>query len=114
VIIHVREDPTFARKGDNLYCEATVGVVDAVLGTRVHVSGIDGAVAIALPPGTQSGQIFRVRGKGLPRLARGGRGDLYVTVQVEIPRDIDARTQDLFRELGRLLPSRQTATGASA
>jgi len=57
-----------------------------------------------VPPGTQSGQIFRLRGRGMPRLSGGGRGDLYVTARVEIPRGLDARTQELFREIGRLLP----------
>jgi len=57
-----------------------------------------------VPPGTQSGQVLRLRGRGLPRLTSPGRGDLFVTVRVEIPRGIDARTQELFRELGRLLP----------
>jgi molecular chaperone DnaJ len=115
VIVRVHDDPVFTRKGDNLYCDVTIGIVDAVLGTRIHVSGVDGEVALALPPGTQSGQVFRVRGKGMPRLARAGRGDLYVAVRVEIPRDVDARTQELFRELGRLLPApRPIANGAPA
>jgi DnaJ-class molecular chaperone len=57
-----------------------------------------------VPPGTQSGQVLRLRGRGLPRLTGPGRGDLFVTARVEIPRGIDARTQELFRELGRLLP----------
>jgi DnaJ-class molecular chaperone len=60
-----------------------------------------------VPPGTHSGQVLRMRGRGLPRLAGEGRGDLYVTVRVEIPRGIDARTQELFRELGRLLPRQE-------
>jgi molecular chaperone DnaJ len=65
---------------------------------------VDGLVDLVVPPGTQSGQRFRVRGRGMPRLSDGGRGDLYVTARVEIPRGLDSRTQDLVRELGRLLP----------
>ncbi|HEV8437758.1 MAG TPA: J domain-containing protein [Methylomirabilota bacterium] len=105
VIARVHDDPVFTRKGDNLYCEVAVSIIEAVLGARVAVPGVDGELAVAVPPGTQSGQVFRLRGKGMPRLAGGGRGDLYVTVRVRIPRDLDARTQELFRELGRLLPS---------
>src|SRR5262249_1722150 len=97
VIVRVHDDPRFTRKGDNLYCDVTVGVVDAVLGTRVQVPGIDGDVAITLPPGTQSGQVFRVRGRGIPRLAQSGRGDLYVSVRAEIPRGLDTSAQDAFR-----------------
>ena len=112
VIARVHEDPVFTRKGDNLYCEAPVTIVEAVLGARVRLLGLDGALDLVVPPGTQSGQVFRLRGKGMPRLAGGGRGDLYVTARIEIPRGLDARTQELFRELGRLLPEdSRVATG---
>jgi molecular chaperone DnaJ len=104
VITRVREDPLFTRKGDNVYCEVPLTVVEAALGTRVAVTALDGGIDLLIPPGTQSGQVFRVRGRGMPRLSSAGRGDLYVTVRVEIPRDLDARGQELLRELGRLLP----------
>jgi molecular chaperone DnaJ len=104
VVVRVHDDPVFTRKGDNLYCEVPVTIVEAVLGARILVPGPQGEVGLVVPSGTQSGQAFRMRGKGMPRLSGGGRGDLYVTVRVEIPRDLDARTQDLVRELGRLLP----------
>jgi molecular chaperone DnaJ len=106
VVARVHEDPRYTRKGDNLYCEVPLTLVEAVLGSRVRVRGVDGVVDLAIPPGTQSGQTFRLRGKGVRRLASDGRGDLYVTTRVEIPRDVDTRTQEMFRELGRLLPGR--------
>jgi molecular chaperone DnaJ len=109
VITRVHEDPRYTRKGDNLYCEVPLSLVEAVLGGRVKVRGLEGTVDLAIPPGTQSGQTFRLRGKGVQRLAGEGRGDLYVTARVEIPRSLDARTQELFRELGRLLPDRPDA-----
>jgi molecular chaperone DnaJ len=104
VVARVHEDPEFIRKGDNLYREVWLGIVEAVLGTRFPVRGVDGLVDLVVPPGTQSGQVLRLRGRGMPRLSGGGRGDLYVTARVEIPRGLDARTQELFREIGRLLP----------
>jgi molecular chaperone DnaJ len=104
VVARVHEDSEFVRKGDNLYREVPLGIVEAVLGTRLPVRGVDGPVDLVVPPGTQSGQVFRLRGRGMPRLSGGGRGDLYVTARVEIPRGLDARTQELFREIGRLLP----------
>jgi molecular chaperone DnaJ len=110
VIARVHEDPGFIRKGDNLYCEVLLSLVEAVLGARVAVRGVDGDVGLVVPPGAQSGQVFRVRGRGMPRLSGGGRGDLYVTARVEIPRGLDARTQVLFCELGRLLPPVPRAT----
>src|SRR5262245_1469332 len=109
VITRVQDHPVFIRKGDNLHAELSVGVVDAVLGARVPLATLAGPLELSLPPGTQSGQVFRIRGKGMPRLSGEGRGDLYVTALVEIPRGIDARTQELFRELGRVLP--ETARG---
>ncbi|MGH7348755.1 MAG: DnaJ C-terminal domain-containing protein, partial [Candidatus Rokuibacteriota bacterium] len=106
VIARVHDDPRYTRKGDNLYCEAPLSLIEAVLGGRIKIRGVDGSVDLAIHPGTQSGQTFRLRGKGVRRLAGDGRGDLYVTARVEIPRSLDARTQELFRELGRLLPAR--------
>lgn len=105
VITSVLEDAAFTRKGDNLYVELTVGVVEAVLGAKAPVLTLKGTAEVVVPPGTQSGQVLRLRGRGLPRLSDEGRGDLYVTVRVDIPRGIDARTQELFREIGRLLPA---------
>ena len=107
VIVRVHEDAAFTRKGDNLYTEVAVTIAEAVLGSRVSLRTLDGVAELVVPPGTQSGQVLRMRGRGLPRLAGEGRGDLYVTVRVEIPRGIDARTQELFRELGRLLPRQE-------
>ena len=116
IIVRVHDDPVFTRKGDNLYCEARVSLVEAVLGARVPVRTVDGGSSVTLPQGTQSGQVFRLRGKGMPRLSGAGRGDLYVTARVEIPIGLDARAQDLFRELARLLPgnARPPAPGAGS
>jgi molecular chaperone DnaJ len=104
VITRVQDDPAFSRKGHNLYTETSVTIGEAALGGRVPVRTLEGVAELVVPPGTQGGQVLRLRSRGLPRLAGEGRGDLYVTVKVEIPRGIDARTQELFRELGRLLP----------
>lgn len=107
IMIRVHDDPAFVRKGDNLHTELGVTVPEAVLGARLPVRTLEGEADIVVPPGTQNGQVLRLRGRGLPRPAAEGRGDLHVTVRVEIPRGIDARTQELFRELGRLLPRQQ-------
>jgi molecular chaperone DnaJ len=106
VIARVHEDPRYTRKGDNLYCEVPLSLGEAVLGCRIRVRGVEGPVDLVIPPGTQSGQTFRLRGKGVRRLAGDGRGDLYVATKVEIPRGLDPRTQEMFREISRLLPER--------
>jgi molecular chaperone DnaJ len=104
VITRVHDDAVFTRKGDNLHAELPVSIIEAVLGARVAVRTLWGEVDLVLPPGTQAGQVLRMRGRGMPRLASEGRGDLYMTVVVEIPRGLDVRTQELVRDLGRLLP----------
>ena len=110
VITRVAEHPFFIRKGDNVHCEVPVTLGEAVLGARIRVPTLDGETALVLPPGTQNGQVFRLRGKGVRRLHGEGTGDLYVTVRVGIPRGLDARTQGIFRELERLLPEAPRAS----
>lgn len=104
IIARVHEDARWTRKGDNLHGELSLSIAEAVLGARVPVETLLGDVDVVIPPGTQSGQVFRVRGRGMPRLSADGRGDLYLTARVEVPRGLDARTQALLRELARLLP----------
>jgi molecular chaperone DnaJ len=104
VSTRVREHPFFTRKGDSVHCEVPISVWEALRGARLAVPTPAGESVVVLPPGTPSGQVFRLRGQGLARLADGGTGDLYVTVRVEIPSGLDARTDELVRDLERLIP----------
>ncbi len=104
VISRVHDHPALSRKGDNLYCEVVASIVEVALGSQIAVPGLDTELTLSLPPGTQGGQVFRLRGKGMPRLSGRGRGDLYVTVVVETPRGLDSRAQELLRALEALLP----------
>jgi molecular chaperone DnaJ len=104
VSTRVREHPFFVRKGDGVYCEIPISLWEALRGARVRVPTPLGETVLVVPPGTAAGSIFRLRGQGLPRLADGTPGDLYVTVRIEIPTGLDARTDELVRELERLLP----------
>jgi molecular chaperone DnaJ len=104
VITRVASHPFFVRKGDNLHCEIPVTLTEAVLGARIQVPTLDGWATLVLPSGVQNGQVFRLRGKGLPRLDSDRCGDLYVTATILIPRGLDARTQQIFRDLERLIP----------
>lgn len=104
VATRVREHPFFSRKGDNVHCEVPVSVWEALRGARIRIPTPSGETAIVVPPGTSSGQVFRVRGQGVPKLSSDGAGDLYVTVRVEMPGSVDPRTHELIRELERLLP----------
>ena len=109
VITRVRPHPFFTRKGDNLYCEVPITVPEAALGARIQIPTPDAAAMVTIPAGTQSGQIFRIRGKGCSRLDRGGRGDLLVVTRVVIPRNADSTLEEVLRTLQRLLPENPRA-----
>jgi molecular chaperone DnaJ len=104
VSTRVAEHPFFLRQGDGVHCEVPVGLWEALRGARIRVPTPLGETALVVPPGTPGGSVFRLRGHGLPRLADGTPGDLYVTVRIEVPTGLDARTDELVRELERLLP----------
>ncbi len=104
IITRVRAHPLLERKGDNLYVEIPITITEAALGTRIEVPTVDGATSMRIPPETSSGQVFRLRGKGVPHLKGGGQGDQFVTVKIVAPRNLDARSQELLREFARLNP----------
>ena len=105
IITRVRPHAVLERKGDNLYVEVPLTITEAALGARIDVPTVDGATSMRIPPETSSGQVFRLRGKGVPHLKGGGMGDQYVTVKIAAPRNLDARSQELLREFARLNPT---------
>jgi curved DNA-binding protein len=93
----------FTRKGDNLHCEIDVDLYTAVLGGEVSVNTLDGQVTLKVPPETQGGRTFRLRGKGMPKLQQPQqRGDLFVKVRVRLPQKLNERERQLFSELAHL------------
>jgi len=107
IVTEVEPTPPFERKGDNIYVKLPVTITEAALGAKVEVPTIDGPSTIKIPPGTQSGQRLRLRGKGAPSLRESSgrlRGDQFVEVQVVVPRVADERSKEILRELGRLNP----------
>jgi DnaJ-class molecular chaperone len=101
ISVTVSPHPLFERRGANLYLELPVTYAEAALGAKVEVPTFQGSARIRVPPGTQSGQVLRLSGKGLP--ARGGaaRGDLFVTVRVTVPQVVEESSKDLLREFAR-------------
>ncbi len=100
--VTVLPHPIFERRGDDLHCEVPVDLYTAVLGGEVRVPTLEGDVMLKIPPGTQGGQTFRLRGKGMPNLRNPRqRGDLYVKVRVQVPQDLSQRERELFRELAK-------------
>lgn len=100
VTVHVEPDDVFGRDGRNLTLTLPVSYAEAALGADVTVPTLDGApVTVRIPPGTPSGRVLRIRGRGVP--AAGGAGDLLVTVHVEVPATLADRQRELIRELAR-------------
>jgi len=104
--IKVRPHPVFKRTGDDLRCKVTIDLYTAVLGGEVSVPGMKSSLRLTIPPETQSGRVFRLRGQGMPKLkSPGQRGDLYVEVHVKLPEHLTDREKALFRELASLRKS---------
>ncbi|NOZ02902.1 MAG: molecular chaperone DnaJ [Deltaproteobacteria bacterium] len=102
VVVEVRDDPRFRREGDDLLHEATIPAYDAVLGATIRLDGIFDEVKVKVPPGTQPGDMIQVRGEGMPRLQRRGRGDLWIQVNVEIPKKPPRKVRKLYEQLRNL------------
>ena len=100
VTVSVRRHPQFEREDTSILYELPVSIVQASLGAEVEVPTIDGKVKYTVPEGTQSGTVFRLRGKGVPYLHGGGRGDQFVTVRVVTPKSLTPEQKDLLRKLG--------------
>ena len=104
VLFEVADDPRFERDGEDLYTETLVTYSQLALGADLVVPAIGGHVAVALPAGTQSGHVFHLRGRGLPRVNGGGNGDLHVRVQLWTPERITEEERQLLTRLGEIQP----------
>jgi molecular chaperone DnaJ len=104
LVVEVDPHPLFRREGDDLHCDVPVTIVEAALGAHVAVPTPDGFVNIQIPAGTQTGQRFRLRKRGAPRLGGKGRGDLFAAARVVVPTVTDERGRALLQELGGLYP----------
>ena len=102
VLFEVEEDQRFERDGEDLYTEVLATYPQLVLGDDVTVPGVAGELSLRIPAGTQSGQVFHLRGRGLPRVNASGVGDLHVRVQLWTPESVSARERELLDELARL------------
>jgi molecular chaperone DnaJ len=99
VIVRTGPDARFVRDGPHLWRSETVEVPDAVLGTRLEVPTLDGRAVVTVPPGTQAGAVLRLRGRGLPEFGDGGRGDLFVRIQLHVPETLSAEERALYERL---------------
>jgi molecular chaperone DnaJ len=103
IVTKVQPHPFFQREGDDIHCIVPVTVTEATLGAKIEVPTLDGRAQLRIPPGTNSGQKFRLREKGAPSARNAQqRGDQYIEVQIVVPKAHDERVRDMVRELGRL------------
>jgi len=102
VVIQVREHPIFQRQDTEVICELPVSVAQAALGATVEVPTLDGPYKLKIPAGTQPGKTFKLKGKGIPALGGGGRGDQHVQVQVEIPTHLSKEQRELLERFAAL------------
>lgn len=100
--IDVRPHPVYRREGDDVHFVVALAIHEAALGAKVAIDTPDGEARLRVPPGTQSGQRFRLRERGAPSLGTGRRGDLVVEVRLMLPRLLDERSKELLREFGRI------------
>jgi molecular chaperone DnaJ len=102
VVFEVTEDERFERDGEDLYCEVLVTYPQLVLGADIMVPGLGGEIALSVPAGTQSGHVFHLRGRGLPRVNASGTGDLHVRVQLWTPGELSREEKELVERLGAI------------
>ena len=100
VVLDVKEHPFFERRGADLYCTIPLSIAQASLGTELQVPGLNGEEKLKIPEGTQSGAVFRIKGKGLADPRGGGKGDLYYHVRVLTPTKLTREQRKLMEQLG--------------
>jgi molecular chaperone DnaJ len=100
VVVNVAPHELFVRKESDVYHETRVGVVEAMLGTELTIPTLYGEVRLSVPHGTQPGSVFKLKGKGLPRYGAWGKGDQYVKVNVEVPRNLSNQQKELLKKFG--------------
>lgn len=111
VVFEVEDDPRFERDAEDLYTEVLVTYPQLVLGADVEAPLVTGTMTLRVPKGTQSGQVFHLRGRGLPRVNASGTGDLHVRVQLWTPEETSPAEEELLRGLHQLRPAVPDAAG---
>jgi curved DNA-binding protein len=103
LIVDVKDDKRFERRGDDLHTTATVSVFTAILGGEAEVETLNGKVKLNIPPGTQPEQVFRLSGRGMPHVKNPNeKGDLFVRLKVQIPKYLSPKQRELLEEASRL------------
>ena len=101
-VVSIKEHPLFEREGQHLICRIPIGYAQAALGAEIEVPTLDGRQPLDIPSGTQSGDVFKLKGHGMPSPRYHGRGDLMVLVFIEVPKKLDAEHERILRELAEV------------
>ncbi len=101
ILIRLKKHKFFEREDDNLYCQISLSVSQAALGGKVEIPTLEKSDILKIPPGTQSGDVFRLKGKGVRGFSSNGKGDLFVRVMVETPKNLTKDQKELLRKFGR-------------
>jgi len=110
IVVHMAGHPVFARDGTDLFVEAPVSFTQAALGAQVEVPTMDGKALVTIPPGTQTGTVLRLKGKGLPDMRDRGRGDQFVKVTVVTPLKLTSEQKDLLKRFGHSVGDYERST----
>jgi DnaJ-class molecular chaperone len=102
LVVNLRDDPTYKRRGDDLYVDLPVSIYDLVLGGEVNVPTLSGEVAMTIPAGTQNNRLLRLSGRGMPQVRGKGAGDEYVRLIGQLPQNLSDKERKLFKELAAL------------
>lgn len=103
VVVHIKQSKDFERDGFDVYTGAEIDFPQAVLGDTIEVETIDGPIKVVIPEGTESGQLIRLKGKGIQHLSGSGRGDHYVRIKIRVPRKVNKNVKKLLEDLSNEL-----------
>jgi len=99
VVVNIPEHPIYKRRDSDVYVDTRINAIEAMLGTEVRVPTLYGDAKLDIPPGTQPGATFKIKGKGLPRLNSFGKGDEFVVTGVYVPKSLSGKQKDLLKAL---------------
>ncbi|MDD2757745.1 MAG: DnaJ C-terminal domain-containing protein, partial [Patescibacteria group bacterium] len=99
VRVHIKPQRVFHRENFDVYTESEISFVQATLGDKIQVPTLDGELTVVVPEGTESGQLIRLKGRGVTHLGRTSRGDHYVKIKVRVPKKINKKTRQTLEEL---------------
>lgn len=111
VEVRVNEHDTFTRHGSDLHAVVSVDMSEAALGTEVEIATLNGEEKLQIPAGSQPGDVFRLRGRGMPSVRSGHTGDIFLTLEVRVPRKLNAEQKKLMKELQRIEARKKDSPG---